>query len=843
MLNKYISLFKSKKNESLTILFLILTFYVIISRTLQIFSMLKYGALDEYWTPYHYAVALMFPVLSYLYYCSSQLLKGKSYKIKYFKYAYISCCLIAFCMLAQWVNEFAWRLLTAQSKFQIVYDNFPNAILTAMRAVTFYLPVVCIGPILFLLVYVLNDGDAQDAIKAINYFDNVKDVEPTGQLTCQVAVCNNAKTGKAVYTYENRRMEATLIQGATGTGKTATLMLPMCAQDLEKKHFFREYSKELGYKALEAGLAYIDAPISNKELTEKFNLKYLKPFHGKEQQFKEVIKDMIKCDDKQSGEILYRDLGITVVEPDGEYISNMQKVAKNFKIDVITVDPLSENTVGINPFINKSPTKVASIIATVLKGMFDSENPGGTNQFFGQVTQQALENLSIILKVMYPRMHGGALPTLEDMLKMLYDYNIVEMMCDEMKKDAALASEYKILIGYFEKNFYKPPLNDRGFPIPGTVGSGRRETEQFLYGATTQLDNLMRNRDVKRILCSRTNNIDFDDVLANGRIVTCCTRRGQLGSLLSKPFGMFFILSMQDAVLRRPGNENIRVPHFLYIDEFPDFVNKETETCFTLFRKYRCGMIVAIQNLSQLERVESMAFYKQVVVSNTKTQLIFGDTNAEDSKYWSDVFGKYETWKMSSQVQITPLENLKPGDSGYSENNGISISYTETIKPHLVNSMAFKTLFFRTKDSKGRVKQGKGKTNFLDSKYTKPFELAEYNFEKYLMHIPTSNDGPSTQSIYDNTENLSTSAIYSTFIPTYAQDEVDKKSSNDNEGIITTVVAVEDNQNIEQPTIDNCPVVKDIQEIEIELSSDHLFDEFGRLNTQNNKNDNNDGKN
>ena len=32
---------------------------------------------------------------------------------------------------------------------------------------------------------------------------------------------------------------------------------------------------------------------------------------------------------------------------------------------------------------------------------------------------------------------------------------------------------------------------------------------------------------------------------------------------------------MQNAVLRRPGTENTRVPNFLYIDEFPDFICKE----------------------------------------------------------------------------------------------------------------------------------------------------------------------------------------------------------------------------------------------------------------------------
>ena len=105
--------------------------------------------------------------------------------------------------------------------------------------------------------------------------------------------------------------------------------------------------------------------------------------------------------------------------------------------------------------LNKKFTlKVASIISTVLKGMYDSENAGSNNVFFGQVTQQALENIALLLKIMYPRMNNGEIPTLEDMLKMLYDYNIVETMCEEMKKDKELESEYKILIKYFEKNFF-----------------------------------------------------------------------------------------------------------------------------------------------------------------------------------------------------------------------------------------------------------------------------------------------------------------------------------------------------------------------------------------------------
>ena len=55
---------------------------------------------------------------------------------------------------------------------------------------------------------------------------------------------------------------------------------------------------------------------------------------------------------------------------------------------------------------------------------------------------------------------------------------------------------------------------------------------------------------------------------------------------------------MQNAVLRRPGNEKTRIPHYLYIDEFPDFVTRDTETIFTMYRKYCVGTTISAQSIS-----------------------------------------------------------------------------------------------------------------------------------------------------------------------------------------------------------------------------------------------------
>jgi len=706
----------------------------------------------DMWSSLEYTLAILLPLAGFAFFCSSSYAKNRTKKIRMFSVTMMLATIIGGFMLAEWSNAFICYLLSLAGPERLKdawnwvspipgKPSGAKIMIEAVRAGTIYLPTLGVFLTSGMIWLSINGPDSADQLINLKIIDNTPNAMPTGKYTCEVAVCKDGNTGRMVVIPENRRMEATLIQGATGTGKTSTLLLPMCASDLEKKFFFKEEIKKLAVEALEKGYAYIDAPFSSDELDKNFSMEYIKPAKGKQEEFDKLFSNMTKYSSFDNTERMYKDLGVTVVEPDGKFCSDFKEVAKNYGIEVKTIDPQDPDSYGINPFQNEDPDKAASIIATVLQGMYESENPGENNIFFGQVTQQALENLALLLKVMYPRMHDGALPTLEDMLKMMYDYNIVEKMCEEMKKDEELANEYRILIKYFEKNFYNPPTDLNGRPIPGTYGSGRKETEKFLYGATTQLDNLMRHDMVKKILCSRDKNLDFDRVLAEGQCVSVCTRRGELGALLSKPFGMFFILSMQDAVLRRPGNEKTRIPHFLYIDEFPDFVNKETETCFTLFRKYRCGMIVAIQNLSQLARTKAMKYYKQVVVSNSRTQLVFGDTNVEDSEYWSKIFGRREVMNLSYSLKTTPLSQIKEGSVGInSEGYSAAIDYTDNIKPHAVNQLAFKTVYYNARDAKGNRIRGKGKTDFLNARHKKQHKLTEYDFSKYRSYRRTSLD-------------------------------------------------------------------------------------------------------
>ena len=423
-------------------LFMVTTLIVIIERIFAVKELILNFSPQLSWNGFEYTLAFTLPLAFFAYYCSSKYSTNKKNKFRAFAIAGVLFIFMGCLMLAQLSVNLIWYLLsTAFGPEAITHaqQTFPVKLRYTMFWGTIYFPLIylCIG--FNALIVSLYGPDSKGVIQNSNPIAEKTKAMPTGQFTCEIKVCDDSSSGQPIIIPENRRMEATLIQGATGTGKTSTLLYPMCARDIEKKFFFQETAKKLAYEALQNGYAYVNVPLSNEQINKSFSLDYLTPVKGKETLFNDLMKDLIKSYDPFTKKPIYKNLGVTVVEPDGKFMTDFIKVANNYGVEVLIVDPLDPNSYGINPFHGNSPNEAAAIISSVLQSMYESENPGSNNLFFGQVTQQALENLAILLQVMYPRMHDGDIPTLEDMLKMLYDYNIVETMCEEMKKDKELA--------------------------------------------------------------------------------------------------------------------------------------------------------------------------------------------------------------------------------------------------------------------------------------------------------------------------------------------------------------------------------------------------------------------
>ena len=406
---------------------------------------------------------------------------------------------------------------------------------------------------------------------------------------------------------------------------------------------------------------------------------------------------------------VYKNLGLTYISPDAESINKIKKVADCYKLNVNLLDPNNPNSVGLNPFVYDDPVQTAIAISTVLKGLYSSSRTDMELAYRENVANQAVENVSILLKEMYPRLNDSDLPTLEDLLNYLSDFSLIENMCEKLKEDVSLKKRYSALISYMERNFYKDAPN-------------KTDMEKFVTQVTAQLDSLLRYPGVKNILCNRNNNLNYDNALKNGDITLVCTRRGDLGPAIHTAFGLFFILLMQYSVLRRPGTENSRIPHFLYIDEFADFVGDSTDPLFTLYRKYKVSTIISVQNLSQLDGKDKK--HRQIITSNCSNKMVFGNNSPEDNDWWSLEIGDKKEWSFKN--------NYDTGKGEYSPTLS-DIKYENKIKykPGKIQALKFKQCFYKLRNLKGKSDTGIVNLNFLAASYSQPKNVKIYSFDKF----------------------------------------------------------------------------------------------------------------
>lgn len=712
-IDKFLKWLGTDRNTFATYIFTLLTIYICVDRIVEMLMMFLTGVSLSYWGPITYTFAIACPILAFLFSGPSKFIKSNKMKVLLLYVYCVTLYVVGISMAVQWINALLWLLFISVPNYAEIVTQFPELIKPAFQSIAIYLPLVTFYPLFKWLFTGLNENkDIRDGIVDYKGIDLSDPNAGMGPYTCEIVLCQDKINGKPARVPELRRFEGTLVIGGSGTGKTTMVFEPMVARDLEKKFFFKEASKEMGFTALKTGIAYLVKPYSNEHLNENFNLRMLAPTSGKEAIYKAYMKKMILSDVSSKG-IVYRDIGLTAISPDFESTSHMLDVAKNFNITVNLIDPNNPDSIGLNPFMFDDPSLTAIAISSVLKGMYNTTHTDVEQAFRENTAAQAIENLSILLKVMYPRLHNGDMPTLEDMLRLLNDFDKIEEMAKQMEAIPELAKEYDLQIGYFKKTFYST--------------ADRHDTEKFVHAAITQLDSLLRLASVRNILCNRTHNLDFDKALEHGEINLVCTRRGDLGATAHRAFGLFFILLMQFSVLRRPGNEKTRIPHFLYIDEFADYICKDTEAIFTVYRKYRVGTIISAQNLSQLG-LKGQSKYRDTILSNCTSKLVFGGLTREENDIWEKEFGDHREWKYGVSYDAKKVEY----DTKLS---GPKWDWKENIKSGKLQALAFKNCAYKIKDMKGKNIYGDGKVDFLEAKYKELHNSKFYDFNKFTNGI------------------------------------------------------------------------------------------------------------
>jgi len=719
--DKFLKILKTDRNTFFTYIFTLLTAYILVDRIIELIFLCATGLSVNYWGPIKYTFALACPLFAFAFSYPSKFAKSDNVKLSFFYSFWIALYIIAISMIIQWINRLTWIGVLSLPNSLNFLAVFGDATKRALSLTPIYILLMTGYKLFFWLYKIINDpifpSKYKESILDFPGIDINGMPEDSGPYSFEITICKDRTTGKPVKILEKRRFESTLIVGPSGTGKSALVMEPMMARDLEKKYFLREESKEMGYNALKLGLATLNCPYDKTYLNEHFNLNMLTPANGREKNYKDYMKKLIYAT-ASDGTITYKNLGITSLTPDATQTYKIAEVAKNFGIPVHIIDPLNSDSLGLNPFTLPTPALAGLMISLILEGLYNPASATAELVYMKDLAYQAIQNICVFLGAMYPKKHNGDLPNLEDVLHCLTNFDLVEEMCEELKQDPDLAKEYEFQIAYFEQHFYKN-------------SSGRKDMQRYVHFATAQLEELLRAGCVRDIICNRRNNLDFNKVLQNGEVVLMCTRPTDIGGVPHRGFGRFFLTLLMCAAEGRPGTEKTRAPYFLYIDEFDAYVTPLFGDIITIFRKYKIGTIFAIPNLSSMGGSGSP--FMQTLSSNCPTKISFGNCTPEDYAWWEQEFGKRREWKVGYSYNM--------GDGSYSDNlGGVDWKWEDHMKVAKIQGLKFKACIYKTKDKKGKNVVNFATVDFLESKYNEPHKVKIYNFDKFNNGISHEDD-------------------------------------------------------------------------------------------------------
>lgn len=458
-----------------------------------------------------------------------------------------------------------------------------------------------------------------------------------------LTIAKDVETGKPIVVSEKDRFLHTLVDGTSGTGKTSSTILPAIKNDLNVRLFAQQKQMQ-----------------TMKRLVKENRYTYT----GSSESFS--IFDFAKTNSEPEKDITEQTLdeislsfpvcGITVLAPEDSLTDDVCRLceARNIPYNRIDATPDADgkrkkNWIGMNPFylsnelsgddLQRAIVKKAVVFSDVMQVITDLK--GKADSYFTGLNRQMISNLAILVMNTVPLLHGRQ-ATPADLQLLINNFDLLPAYVkklDELDKDF---QRYTFVLQYIREEL---------------LGKGRVKMEDQSRGTRNIINEFLLMPGSREVYCAQKS-IDFDRILKRGE-VTVCNYDLASGDSNAVAFGLFFLLSFNNAVLSRPGTEQSRIPHFFYIDELPVLIHSSLEKNFSLFRKFRVAMFCAIQTLDQFEKNEITKYLKGVILGCAHI-MVFGRSSLSDMEVFSAMAGVRDTIETQDTVTQTALSSDSP---------------------------------------------------------------------------------------------------------------------------------------------------------------------------------------
>lgn len=307
--------------------------------------------------------------------------------------------------------------------------------------------------------------------------------------------------------------------------------------------------------------------------------------------------------------------GVALLDPHGDLVERILGSIPEHRVkDVVLLDPADEEfSIGFNILSAHSELE-KTLLASDLVSVFWRLSTSWGDQMTSVLNNAILAFLESD--------RGG---TLADLRRFLLESKYREKLLGTVRDPD--------VVYYWRKGFAQLAGNKSVGPI------------------LTRLDTFLGRKPIRYMVSQKTNKLDFANILDTGKIFLAKLSQGALGRENSYLLGTLLVAKIQQLAMSRQAQVAAsRRQFWLYIDEFHNFITPTMAEILAGVRKYRLGLILAHQELRQLERDREVA---SAVLSNPYTRICFrvGD---EDARKLASGFSYFEA---------KDLQNLGTGEA------------------------------------------------------------------------------------------------------------------------------------------------------------------------------------
>lgn len=287
--------------------------------------------------------------------------------------------------------------------------------------------------------------------------------------------------------------------------------------------------------------------------------------------------------------------GLCVVDPHGSLVEDLLPFVPKERVDdVVIFDPSDlERPMGLNLLeaeTEEEKDMVALDAMNMMIKLFDEET-------FGPRIQDYFRN-GVLTLMADP--NGGAIT---DIMRLFTD-------------DAFQRSKVKHLTNPVVKSFWTNQM----------AKTGAREKQEIIPYFAAKFGQFYTNGMIRNIIGQTKSSFDFTDAMDNQKILFMNLSKGMTGDFNSKLLGLIIVSKIQTAALRRQRQaKGARTDFFLYIDEFQNYVTDSIESILSEARKYRLGLCLAHQYMSQIDTSNQKkgVNLKDAVLGNVGTMMCY----------------------------------------------------------------------------------------------------------------------------------------------------------------------------------------------------------------------------